>query len=89
MRATSQARPPRVLLRLVEVRPASMHVDVIGVSWHRTVSVLTDGARPEYPHPLHDSGESTGSEILDEAVRLYVRQKLFTRTPVRAGRWPC
>jgi hypothetical protein len=86
MRARSRARrnPPQVLLRLREVRPASMYVDVIGVGWHRTVSVLTDGREPMFPHPLTESGETTGDEDLDRAVRVFVQQKLITR----AGRWP-
>jgi hypothetical protein len=87
MRATSRARrePPQVLLRLREVRPASMYVDVIGVGWHRTVSVLTDGSRPLYPHPLTDTGETTGDEHLDRAIVEFVQQRMLI---TRAGRWP-
>ena len=59
-----------------DVQPGVMRLHLQGRDWARTVSVLTDGRAPTFPHPLKDSGESTGDAELDQAVRSYVQQQL-------------
>jgi hypothetical protein len=81
-----------VLMLLREVRPDAIHIDLHGPDWTRTVSVLTSGHTALYPHPTWDSGESTGSDALDAAVRERARQVLILRGDWsrrrRQRRWP-
>jgi hypothetical protein len=73
-----------------DVQPGVMRLHLQGRGWARTVSVLTDGREPAFPHPLKDTGESTGDPELDEAVRRYVQQQLAARAAERPrprGRW--
>jgi hypothetical protein len=66
-----------------DVQPGVMRVDLRGRDWERTVSVLVDGSRPCFPHPVFDTGESTGDHDLDAAVRAYVQRQLAARAAER------
>jgi hypothetical protein len=66
-----------------DVQPGVVRIDLRGRNWERTVSVLTDGSRPCFPHPVWDSGQSTGDAELDQAVRSYVKRQLAVRAAER------
>ncbi len=74
-----------------DVQPGVMRLHLQGRGWTRTVSVLTDGREPTFPHPLKDSGETTGDPELDQAVRAYVQHQLAARAGEHArplAWWP-